>query len=187
MSRGVAARARAAGIVATGNQVGLPSTSQNLPGLGSSLTAAGRLSLRSMLDQRNNETGVTSGDESTVATGLTPDASSGVAPSGDGRDLESRVTALEQNAPSNTLGTAKPVFSAQAQQAAAGIYGEEQVPGTFDRSLNNIEMARSAAAGSSPRAIMQGANDEKQAPSKLDPIEKTGSAAVGGISSGIGI
>jgi len=40
-----------------------------------------------------------------------------------GGDLESRITALEQNAPSNTLGNAKPVFNSQAQQAAQGIYG----------------------------------------------------------------
>ena len=56
--------------------------------------------------------------------GATPNAGmlSGVDTQGGG-DVESRITALEQNAPSNTLGNAKPVFNAQAQQAAQGIYG----------------------------------------------------------------
>ena len=54
----------------------------------------------------------------------TPNAGmlSGVNTQGGG-DVESRITALEQNAPSNTLGNAKPVFSPQAQQAAQGVYG----------------------------------------------------------------
>ena len=47
---------------------------------------------------------------------------SGVNTQGSG-DVESRITALEQNAPSNTLGDAKPVFNPQTQQAAQGIYG----------------------------------------------------------------
>ena len=56
--------------------------------------------------------------------GATPNAGmlSGVDTQGGG-DVESRITALEQNAPSNTLGNAKPVFNSQAQQAAQGIYG----------------------------------------------------------------
>ena len=43
--------------------------------------------------------------------------------------------------PSNTLGAAQPVFKPQAQQAAQGIYGQQQVPGTFDRSLDPIAAA----------------------------------------------
>lgn len=43
--------------------------------------------------------------------------------------------------PSNTLGTAQPVFKPQAQQAAQGIYGQQQVPGTFDRSLDPMAAA----------------------------------------------
>ena len=56
--------------------------------------------------------------------GATPNAGmlSGVDTQGGG-DVESRITALEQNAPSNTLGNAKPVFNSQAQQAAQGVYG----------------------------------------------------------------
>lgn len=65
---------------------------------------------------------------------------SGINTQSDG-DVESRITALEQNAPSNTLGNAKPVFKTQAQQAAQGIYGQQQVPGTFDRSLDPMAAA----------------------------------------------
>jgi len=43
--------------------------------------------------------------------------------------------------PSNTLGTAQPVFKPQAQQAAQNIYGQQQVPGTFDRSLDPMAAA----------------------------------------------
>ena len=43
--------------------------------------------------------------------------------------------------PSNTLGAAQPVFKPQAQQAAQGIYGQQQVPGTFDRSLDPMAAA----------------------------------------------
>jgi hypothetical protein len=56
-------------------------------------------------------------------------------------NIESRIAALEQSIPSNTLGNAKPVFNTQAQQAAQGIYGQQQVPGTFDRSLDPMAAA----------------------------------------------
>jgi hypothetical protein len=39
---------------------------------------------------------------------------------------------------SNTLGAAKPVFDAGTQKAAAGIYGQEQVPGTFGRAIDPL-------------------------------------------------
>ena len=94
--------------------------------------------------QQQQSTGTTGGALSNAAasvmnTGQTPSATSttsgalasatpnagmlsGVNTQGGG-DVESRITALEQNAPSNTLGNAKPVFNPQAQQAAQGIYG----------------------------------------------------------------
>ena len=70
--------------------------------------------------QTPNATGSTSG----ALAGATTNAGmlSGVNTQSGG-DVESRITALEQNAPSNTLGNAKPVFSPQAQQAAQGVYG----------------------------------------------------------------
>jgi hypothetical protein len=70
--------------------------------------------------QPSSATSTTSG----ALAGATPNAGmlSGVDTQGGG-DVESRITALEQNAPSNTLGNAKPVFNSQAQQAAQGIYG----------------------------------------------------------------
>mgnify|MGYP001024497764 FL=1 len=70
--------------------------------------------------QTPSATSTTSG----ALAGATPNAGmlSGVNTQGGG-DVESRITALEQNAPSNTLGNAKPVFNSQAQQAAQGIYG----------------------------------------------------------------
>jgi len=70
--------------------------------------------------QPSSATSTTSG----ALAGATPNAGmlSGVDTQGGG-DVESRITALEQNAPSNTLGNAKPVFNSQAQQAARGIYG----------------------------------------------------------------
>ncbi len=70
--------------------------------------------------QTPSATSTTSG----ALAGATPNAGmlSGVNNQGGG-DVESRITALEQNAPSNTLGNAKPVFNPQAQQAAQGIYG----------------------------------------------------------------
>ena len=71
--------------------------------------------------QTPSATSTTSG----ALAGATPNAGmlSGVNTQGGG-DVESRITALEQNAPSNTLGNAKPVFNAQTQQAAQGIYGD---------------------------------------------------------------
>jgi hypothetical protein len=94
--------------------------------------------------QQQQAIGTTSGALSNAAasvmnTGQTPDATgatsgalagattnagmlSGVNTQSGG-DVESRITALEQNAPSNTLGNATPVFNPQAQQAAQGIYG----------------------------------------------------------------
>jgi len=88
--------------------------------------------------QPPSATSTTSG----ALAGATPDAGmlSGVNTQGSG-DVESRITSLEQNAPSNTLGNAKPVFNAQSQQAAQGVYGQQQVPGTFDRSLDPIAAA----------------------------------------------
>jgi hypothetical protein len=70
--------------------------------------------------QPPSATSTTSG----ALAGSTPNAGmlSGVDTQGSG-DVENRITALEQNAPSNTLGNAKPVFNPQAQQAAQGIYG----------------------------------------------------------------
>jgi len=70
--------------------------------------------------QNPGATSTTSG----ALAGATPNAGmlSGVNTQGGG-DVESRITALEQNAPSNTLGNAKPVFNSQAQRAAQGIYG----------------------------------------------------------------
>ena len=57
------------------------------------------------------------------ATSTTSGALSNATTTQGSGDVESRITALEQNAPSNTLGNAKPVFNSQAQQAAQGIYG----------------------------------------------------------------
>ena len=95
---------------------------------------AGKM-LKYMQDKRSGETSTTSG----ALAGATPDAGmlSNPSPQNDNSsDLESRIAALEQNIPSNTLGNAKPVFNAKTQQAAQGIYGQQQVPGTFDRSLD---------------------------------------------------
>lgn len=85
--------------------------------------------------QQQQSIGTTGGALSNAAasvmnTGQTPSATSttsgalsnATTTQGSG-DIESRITALEQNAPSNTLGNAKPVFNNQAQQAAQGIYG----------------------------------------------------------------
>ena len=101
-------------------------------------------SLANQQDQQQQSIGTTSGALSNAMAGVmntsqTPDATSttsgalagattnagmlsGANPQ-NGGDIESRITALEQNAPSNTLGNAKPVFSPQAQQAAQGVYG----------------------------------------------------------------
>jgi len=76
--------------------------------------------------------------------GATPDAGmlSNPSPQNDNSsDVEGRIAALEQSVPSNTLGNAKPVFNAKSQQAAQGIYGQQQVPGTFDRSLDPMAAA----------------------------------------------
>jgi hypothetical protein len=85
--------------------------------------------------QQQQSIGTTGGALSNAAasvmnTGQTPSATSttsgalsnATTTQGSG-DIESRITALEQNAPSNTLGNAKPVFNNQAQQTAQGIYG----------------------------------------------------------------
>ena len=72
-------------------------------------------------------TGQTPGSTSTTSGALAGATTNAGMLSGDnpqsGGDVESRITALEQNAPSNTLGNAKPVFNPQAQQAAQGVYG----------------------------------------------------------------
>ena len=107
------------------------------------MASAGRLSAKSMLDslnKNNSETSITSG----ALAGATPDAGmlSNPSPQNDNSsDIEGRIAALEQSIPSNTLGNAKPVFNAQSQQAAQGIYGQQQVPGTFDRSLDPMAAA----------------------------------------------
>jgi hypothetical protein len=127
-----------------------------------SMASTGRLSAKSMLDslnKNNSETSTTSGALSNAAAGImntgqtpsatsttsgalagaTPDAGMLSNPSSqndNSSDIEGRIAALEQSVPSNTLGNAKPVFNAQSQQAAQGIYGQQQVPGTFDRSLD---------------------------------------------------
>ena len=129
-----------------------------------SMASVGRLSAKSMLDslnKNNSETSTTSGALSNATagvmnTGQTPSATSttsgalaGATPDAgilsnpstqndNSSDIESRIAALEQNIASNTLGTAKPVFNAQTQQAAQGIYGKQQIPGTFDLSLIHI-------------------------------------------------
>ena len=123
-----------------------------------SMASVGRLSAKSMLDslnKDNSETSTTSGALSSqtpsatsttsgALAGATPDAGmlSNPSPQSDNSsDIESRIAALEQSIPSNTLGNAKPVFNNQAQQAAQGIYGQQQVPGTFDRSLDPMAAA----------------------------------------------
>ncbi len=108
-----------------------------------SMASTGRLSAKSMLDslnKNNSETSTTNG----ALAGATPDAGmlSNPSPQNDNSsDIEGRIAALEQSVPSNTLGSARPVFNAQAQQAAQGIYGQQQVPGTFDRSLDPMAAA----------------------------------------------
>jgi predicted lipid-binding transport protein (Tim44 family) len=74
--------------------------------------------------------GMTAGMNPSTPTGTTgglmQGASAGMLSGVDtqgGGDVESRITALEQSAPSNTLGNAQPVFNPQTQQAAQGIYG----------------------------------------------------------------
>ena len=90
--------------------------------------------------QPPSATSTTSG----ALAGATPNAGmlSNPSPQNDNSsDIEGRIAALEQSVPSNTLGNAKPVFNAQSQQAAQGIYGQQQVPGTFDRSLDPMAAA----------------------------------------------
>ena len=124
---------------------------------------AGKM-LKYMQDKRSGETSTTSGALSNAVagamnTGQTPSATSttsgalaGATPNAgmlsnpspqndNSSDLESRVTALEQNAPSNTLGNAKPVFDPATMRYAQGIYGQQQVPGTFGRSLDSTVAA----------------------------------------------
>lgn len=141
-----------------------PGQSQTAAMLGGSLSGQGKalFNANQGINQQQQSTGTTGGALSNAAasvmnTGQTPSATSTTSealagatpdsgmPSGvntqSGGDIESRITALEQNAPSNTLGAAQPVFKPQAQQAAQGIYGQQQVPGTFDRSLDPIAAA----------------------------------------------
>ena len=102
------------------------------------MAAGGGLSAKSMLDTLNQKDSATSATSGALA-GATPDAGMLSNPSSqndNSSDIEGRIAALEQSVPSNTLGNAKPVFNAQSQQAAQGIYGQQQVPGTFDRSLD---------------------------------------------------
>ena len=90
--------------------------------------------------QPPSATSTTSG----ALAGATPNAGmlSNPSPQNDNSsDIEGRIATLEQSIPSNTLGTAQPVFKPQAQQAAQGIYGQQQVPGTFDRSLDPMAAA----------------------------------------------
>jgi hypothetical protein len=90
--------------------------------------------------QPPSATSTTSG----ALAGATPNAGmlSNPSPQNDNSsDIEGRTAALKQSIPSNTLGNAKPVFNAQSQQAAQGIYGQQQVPGTFDRSLDPMVAA----------------------------------------------
>ena len=90
--------------------------------------------------QPPSATSTTSG----ALAGATPNAGmlSNPSPQNDNSsDIEGRIAALEQNIPSNTLGNAKPVFNAQSLQHAQGIYGKQQVPGTFDRSLDPMAAA----------------------------------------------
>ena len=92
------------------------------------------------IGQTPSATSTTSG----ALAGATPNAGmlSNPSPQNDNSsDIEGRIAALEQSIPSNTLGNAKPVFNAQSQQAAQGIYGQQQVPGTFDRSLDPVAAA----------------------------------------------
>ena len=100
--------------------------------------AVGGFGAKSMLDTLNQKDSATSTISGALA-GATPDAGmlSNPSPQNDNSsDVEGRISALEQSISSNTLGNAKPVFNAQSQQAAQGIYGQQQVPGTFDRSLD---------------------------------------------------
>ncbi len=102
------------------------------------MAAGGGLSAKSMLDALNKNSSEPSTTSGALA-GATPDAGmlSNPSPQNDNSsDIEGRIAALEQSVPSNTLGNAKPVFNAQSQQAAQGIYGQQQVPGTFDGSLD---------------------------------------------------
>jgi hypothetical protein len=100
----------------------------------------------------NATAGVTNTGQTPSATSTTSGALAGATPNAgmlsnpspqndNSSDIEGRIAALEQSVPSNTLGNAKPVFKPQAQQAAQGIYGQQQVPGTFDRSLDPMAAA----------------------------------------------
>lgn len=123
-----------------------PGQSQTAAMLGGSLSGQAKalFNANQGINQQQQSTGTTGGALSNAAaslvnTGQTPSATSttsgaladattnasmlsGANPQSGG-DIESRITALEQNAPSNTLGNAKPVFSTQAQKAAQGVYG----------------------------------------------------------------
>ena len=98
---------------------GVMNTGQT-PGATSSISGAlaGATPNAGMLSGVDQASGVTGGLMQDASAGML----SGVNTQGGG-DVESRITALEQNAPSNTLGNAKPVFNSQAQRAAQGIYG----------------------------------------------------------------
>ena len=95
-------------------------------------------------------TGQTPSATSTTSGALadsTPNAGmlSGVNAQGVG-DVESRITALEQKDPSNTLGNAEPVFNPQAQQASQGVFG------TYEQRQNSLN---SLNPGSYSRARKQ--------------------------------
>jgi hypothetical protein len=95
-------------------------------------------------------TGQTPSATSTTSGALadaTPNAGmlSGVDTQGGG-DVESRITALEQKDPSNTLGNAEPVFNPQAQQASQGVFG------TYEQRQNSLN---SLNPGSYSRARKQ--------------------------------
>ena len=106
--------------------------------------------------QTPSATSTTSG----ALAGATPNAGmlSGVNTQGGG-DVESRITALEQNAPSNTLGNAKPVFNSQAQQAAQGIYG------SVDQRQNSV--------GASPIFQKNQFGNTKEEQAKLNSANKS--------------
>jgi hypothetical protein len=92
-------------------------------------------------------TGQTTSTTSGALTGAAPSAGmlSGVDAQGVG-DVESRITALEQKDPSNTLGNAQPVFNPQAQQASQEIFG------TYEQRQNSLN---SLNPGSYSRARKQ--------------------------------
>jgi len=107
-------------------------------------TTSGALSNATAGVMNTSQTPSATSTTSGALAGATPDAGMLSSPSpqdDNSSNIESRIAALEQSIPSNTLGNAKPVFNDQSQQAAQGIYGQQQVPGTFDRSLDPMAAA----------------------------------------------